>query len=134
MNMNFFAVIFQGYCLLFRETYLNEHLYVAASFCSNRKTSQGRTYFLGKYNSREYFNLKIPHSKLLQGKYIFPGGSNYLLVNKHWGSCHFPVNIYWGVLFSGQWLHRYILKILEIFVNQRDQTILANFILVRLSF
>ena len=38
-------------------------------------------YSLGHY-SREYLNVKIPHSKLFQREYLFPGGSIYLLVNK----------------------------------------------------
>ena len=45
-------------------------------------------------------NVKILHSRLFQGKYLFAGRSTYLLVKKDWGSSHFPVNNYWGVLSS----------------------------------
>ena len=48
--------------------------------------------------------MKIPHSSLFQGGYLFPEGSNYLLINKYWGSKYFPVNNYWGVLFFGEYL------------------------------
>ena len=48
--------------------------------------------------------MKMRHSKLFQGKYLFPGGSTYLLVNKYWGSSYFPVNNYWGVLFPREYL------------------------------
>ena len=48
--------------------------------------------------------MKTPLSKLFQEKYLFPGGRNYLLVNKYWGSSYLPVNNYWGVLFSGEYL------------------------------
>ena len=83
MNMNFFTGIFQGFCLLFRNTYLKEHPWVAA--------------FLGKYYSREYFYVKY-HSQ------DYFKGSTYLLVNKYWGSSYFPVNNYWVVLSSGEYL------------------------------
>ena len=65
MNMNFSTGIFQGFCLLFRNTYLKEQLCVAASVYFNREASQGTTYFLRKYYSREYLKVKIPHSKLI---------------------------------------------------------------------
>ena len=74
---------------------------MAASVYINRKASQGRTYFLRKYYSWKYLNVKIPHSNIFQGEYLFPGGSTCLLVNKHWGSSYFPVDNYWEVLFSG---------------------------------
>ena len=48
--------------------------------------------------------MKIPHSNLFQGEYLFPEGSNYLLVNKYWGSKYFRVNNYWGVIFFGEYL------------------------------
>ena len=56
---------------------------MAASVYFNRGASHQSMYFLGKYYSREYFNVKIPHSKLFQGEYLFPGGSTYLIVKKH---------------------------------------------------
>ena len=43
--------------------------------------------------------MKIPHWKLSQGVYLFPGGSVFLIVNKYWGSSCFPVNDYWAVIF-----------------------------------
>ena len=104
MNMNFFTGIFQRFCLLFRNTNLNEHLWAAASLYYNREASQGSIYFLGDYYSREYLNMKILHSKLFQGEYLFPGGSIYLLVNKYWGSNYCPLNNYWRVLFSVEYL------------------------------
>ena len=70
----------------------------------NIEVSQGSTYFLRKYYSRKYLKVKIPHSNLFQGEYLFPEGRNYLLVNKYWGSKYFPVNNYWGVLFFGEYL------------------------------
>ena len=51
----------------------------------NREPSQWSTYFLGKYYFRMYLNVKIPHPKLFQGEYLFPGGSTYLVVNKYGG-------------------------------------------------
>ena len=48
--------------------------------------------------------MKILHSKLFQGEYLFHGGSTYLLLNKYWGSSYFPVNNYWGVLFTREYL------------------------------
>ena len=54
---------------------------VAASVYFNREASQWSTYFLGKYYSRKYLNVKTPHSKLSQGEYLLPGGSTYLLGN-----------------------------------------------------
>ena len=65
----------------------------------NIEVSQGSTYFLGKYYSREYLEVKIPHSNLFQVESLFPEGRNYLLVNKYWGSKYFPANNYCGVLF-----------------------------------
>ena len=70
----------------------------------NIEVSKGSTYFLGKYYSREYLKVKIPHSNLFEGEYLFLEGSNYLLVNKYWGSKYFPVNNYWGVLLFGEYL------------------------------
>ena len=75
--------------LLFNKTYLKEQLWLVASFISIEKLPK---------------NLKIPHSRLFQGEYLFPGGSTYLIVNKHWRSIYFPVNDYWAVLFSGEYL------------------------------
>ena len=79
---------------------------MAASVYFNREASQGSTYvyFIGKHCYQEYLNVKKEHSKLFQGKYLFPGGSTYLLVNKYWGSSYFPVNNYWGVLFTREYL------------------------------
>ena len=45
--------------------------------------------------------MKILHSKLFQGEYLFPWGRTYLLVNKYWGSSFFPVNNCRGVLING---------------------------------
>ena len=77
---------------------------MAVSVYFSTEVSQGSTYFLGEYYSREYLKVKIPYSNLFQGEYLFPEGSNYLLVNKYWGSKYFPVNNYWGVLFFGEYL------------------------------
>ena len=77
---------------------------MAVSVYFNIEVSKGSTYFLGKYYSREYLMVKIPHSNLFQGEYIFPEGSNYLLVNKYRGSKYFAVNNSWGVLFFGEYL------------------------------
>ena len=74
MTMNFFKEIFRGFCLLFRNTYLKQHLWVAASVYFKREVSQRSTYFLGKYYSRKYLNVKIPHSKLFQGSSYFLEG------------------------------------------------------------
>ena len=46
MNMNFFTDIFQGFCLLSRNTSFKEHLWVDASVYFNSEVLQGRTYFL----------------------------------------------------------------------------------------
>ena len=70
--MYFFTCIFQGLCLLFRSTYR-----VTASVSFNRETIRGSIYFPGKYYTREYLNMKIPHSKLFQEEFLFPGGSTY---------------------------------------------------------
>ena len=70
--MYFFTGIFQGFCLLFRSTYR-----VTASVSFNKETIRESIYFPGKYYTREYLNVKIPHSKLFQGEFLFPGGSIY---------------------------------------------------------
>ena len=60
MNMNFFTGIFKGFCLLFRSTDSKEHLFewqLPFIFI-------GSNYFLGKFYSRDYLNVKLPHSKL----------------------------------------------------------------------
>ena len=69
---------------------------MAASVFFNREASLRSmdVFFLGKHCYKEYLNVKILHSKLIHGEYLFPGGSNYLLVNKYWGSSYFPVNNY----------------------------------------
>ena len=77
---------------------------MAAFVYFNREASQGSTNFVGKYCSQKYLNVKIPHSKLFQGEYLFPGGSTYLLVNKYWWSSYFSVKNYLGVHFSGEYL------------------------------
>ena len=82
-----------------RSTYLKENLCVAASVYLNREASQESIYFLWKYYSREYFHVKIPHSKIFQWGYLFSGGSTYLLGDKYWRSSLFPVNNYWVLLF-----------------------------------
>ena len=74
MKMNFLTGIFQGFCLLFRSTYLKEHLWVTASVYLNRKAAQGSPYFLGEYYSRDYFNVKMPHSKHFKGRTYFLEG------------------------------------------------------------
>ena len=43
--------------------------------------------------------MKIPHSKISQVEYLFPGERTYLLVKKCWRNSYFPVNNYLGVLF-----------------------------------
>ena len=101
--MNFFTGNFQGFYLLFRNTYLKEPIWVAASVYFNREASQGSTYFLGKYYSRRYVNVKIPDSNFYQGEHLFREGITYLLLNKYWRSIYFPVNKYWEVHFSGDY-------------------------------
>ena len=81
LRINFFTGVFQGFWKLFRNTCLKERLWVATSVYFNREISLGSTYFLRKYYFREYLNVKIRHSKLFQGEYLFRGGSTYLLVN-----------------------------------------------------
>ena len=56
---------------------------MAASVHFNRHVLQGKTYFLGKYYSREDLNVEIPLVKPFQGEYLFPGGSTYLVVNEY---------------------------------------------------
>ena len=63
---------------------------MAASVYFNRAASKVCIYFLGIHYSWEYLNVKISHSKLFQGDYVFPGVSS--------------LNKYWGVLFSGEYL------------------------------
>ena len=101
--MSFFTCVFQGFCLLFSNTYLKKHLWMASSVYLNREASQGciDVYFLGKHCYQEHLNMKILHSKLFQGEYLFPWGRTYLLVNKYWRSSYFAVNNYRGVLING---------------------------------
>ena len=77
---------FQGFYFLFKNTYLKEHFWVAASDCCNREASQGSTDFF--YYSWEYLDEKKRHSKLFPGEYLVPGGNTYLLVNKYWGNSY----------------------------------------------
>ena len=79
--MNIFTNICQEFCLLFRNIYLKGHLLVAPSVCFYREE-----YFKGNYYSQEYLNLKIPHCKLFQGKYLFTGGvviSKYIITGEY---------------------------------------------------
>ena len=80
---------FSVFVLPFRNTCLKELIWVTASIYFNKAAS---------------INVKIPHYKLFQGEYLFPGGSSYLIVNKYWESSYFPVNDYWPAIFSGQHL------------------------------
>ena len=104
--MSFFTCVFQGFCLLFSNTYLKKHLWMASSVYLNREASQGciDVYFLGKHCYQEHLNMKILHSKLFQGEYLFPWGRTYLLVNKYWRSSYFSVNNYRGVLITREYL------------------------------
>ena len=77
---------------------------MAASVDFNRDASQGSKHYQEKYYSQEYLYVKITYPKLFRGVYLFPGGSTYLLVNKYCGSSYFPVNSYWGILFSREYL------------------------------
>ena len=70
--MNFFTGIFPGFCLLFRNTYLKEHVWVAASVYFNNMASIGSTHFLEKYYFREYLNVIVPH--YFQGSTYFLEG------------------------------------------------------------
>ena len=99
--MNFFRVIFQGFCYILGT--LKEHLWMAASVYFNREVSQGNTYFLWKYYSREYINVKIPRSKLFKRSTCFLEGGLFL-VKKYWRSSYFSVKNYCGALFSGEYL------------------------------
>ena len=65
--MNFFTGIFHRFCLLFRNIYLKEQFWMAASVYFNREASQRSIHFLEKYYSREYLNVKITHSKQFRG-------------------------------------------------------------------
>ena len=97
--MKFFTGIFERFWILLRNTYAKVYLWVAASVYFNREASQESIYFLGKYYSWRYLNVKIPHSKLSQEDYLFHGGSTYLLEKKFWGSSYFPKNNYLEALF-----------------------------------
>ena len=101
--MKFFTSIFQGFYLIFKK-YLNEPLGVSISLHFNREASQWSTNFLGIYYFLEHLNVKIPHSKLYQGKCWFPAGSTYLLLNMYWWNSYFPVNNYLIVEFCGEYL------------------------------
>ena len=70
---------------------------MAASDYFNREVSQESKYFLGKYYN---LNMKIPHTELFLGEYLFLGGSTLLQVNKYSRSSYFPTNNYWGARFS----------------------------------
>ena len=59
--MNFFTGIFQGFCLVSSNTYLKTPLSGCFRLFQWRDL-QGSTYFLGKYYSQEYLNVKIQHS------------------------------------------------------------------------
>ena len=85
---------------------LRKDLWMAASVYFNREASQESidVYFLGKHCYQEYINVEILHPKLFQGEYLFPGRGTCLLVNKYWRSSYFPVNNYWGVLFTQEYL------------------------------
>ena len=72
-------------------------------FTSIERLHKG-VYFLGKHCYQEYLYVKILHSKLFQGEYLFPGGCTYLLVTKYWWSSYSPVNNYWWVLFAREYL------------------------------
>lgn len=80
--------------LLFRNTYLRGHLWVAARVYFNKEVSQRSAYFPEKYYSRKYLKVKIPNSKLYQGEYLILEGSTYLLLNNYCVSSYFPVNNY----------------------------------------
>ena len=54
---------------LSRNTYLKEYLWIPGSIISIKRLCK---------------NVKIPHSKIIQGEYLFPGGSAYLIVNKYY--------------------------------------------------
>ena len=115
--MSFFTCVFQGFCLLFSNTYLKKHLWMASSVYFNREASQGSidVYFLGKHCYQEYLNMKILHSKLFKGEYLFPWGRTYLLVNKYWRSSYFPVNNYRGVLITRE----YLLTVTEVYFQAK---------------
>ena len=69
---------------------------MAASDYFNREASQESKYSLGKcYN----LNMKIPHTELFLGEYLFLGGITLLQVNKYSRSSYFPINNYWGYVF-----------------------------------
>ena len=84
--MNFFTGVFMDFAY-----FLGTRIYRTPSSCCFR-SSQRSTYLLGKYYTREYLNVKIPHLKLFQGEYLFSGGSTYLLVNEYWGNSCFPAS------------------------------------------
>ena len=56
---------------------------------------------------------KYHTSNYSKGRYLFPGGSTYLMVNKYLGNSYFPVNNFWGELFS--WEHLWTVKAARIF-------------------
>ena len=70
---------------------------MAASNYFNREASQESKYSLGKYYN---LNMKIPHTELFLGEYLFLGGSTLLQVNKYSRNSYFPTNNYWGARFS----------------------------------
>ena len=69
--MNFFTCIFQGLCLPSRKTYLKEHLEWLLLLISIEKLHKAVQFSYKKYYSREYLSVKITHSKLFQGEYLF---------------------------------------------------------------
>ena len=102
--MNCFPGIFQEFCLLFRSTYLKEHLWVVASAYLNREASQGSIYFPGKYYSLR--DIKCENTILQnipRGVPISWKEYSWTCI-KYWESSYFPVNNYWLVLFSGEYL------------------------------
>ena len=70
---------------------------MASSDYFNREASQESKYSLGTYY---ILNMKVPHTELFLGEYLFLGGSTLLQVNKYSRSSYFPTNNYWGARFS----------------------------------
>ena len=96
-SLNFFTDILHRFRLFFRNSYLKERFWVAASFYFSWEISHGSIHFLGKCYSREYLNLEITLQSISRGVLI-SRRDTYLLLNKYCGSSYFSVNNYWGVL------------------------------------
>ena len=89
-----FQMYFSVFFLLFRNIYLKEQLWLAVYNYFNTEASQKCENTTLQTNLRGVL--------ISWRKYLF--NSKYVLLNKYWRSSYFPVNDYWAVLFSGEYL------------------------------